>query len=285
MKPITVHLDTDIGDDIDDAFCLALMLSSPELSISSVSTVFMDTAVRADLVSEMCKTGGQSPVIVEGLRGVMASRPVDVSKREPNHFASRTFDRPAADGLKVLDHARRECEAVLTIGPMTNLAASLLANPYAGKGRAIAMAGEFQRPRHIEWNIKVDPEAAAICFSSGLPIDLIPWSIGPAVKLRPQDVDRIRASTKPIAKLLLSYLEQFWKHVPNKTNMYDPMTVVALLRPDLFTWERGRVTVELRGDATYGMTMFHQDEAGPHRVAMAVQVDDARAFLVDRICT
>lgn len=285
MKPVTVHLDTDIGDDIDDAFCLALMLSSPELGISSVSTVFMDTAVRADLVSEMCKTGGQSPVIAEGLRGVMASRPVNVSTRKPNHFASRSYERPAADVLKVLGDARRTCEAVLTIGPMTNLAASLLANPYAGKGRAISMAGEFQRPRHIEWNIRVDPEAAAVCFSSGLPIDLIPWSIGPAVKLRPQDVDRIRASTKPIAKLLLNYLEQFWKHVPNKTNMYDPMTVVALLRPDLFTWERGRVNVELRGEATYGMTMFSPEEAGPHRVAMAVQVDEARAFLVDRICT
>jgi len=285
MKPLAVHLDTDIGDDIDDAFCLALMLSSPELTVTSVSTVFMNTAVRADLVSEMCKVGGQSPVVVEGLQGVMASRPVDVSTRKPNHLASKTYERPAADVLKVLDHARRVCEAVLTIGPMTDLAASLLARPYDGSGRAIAMAGEFQRSRHIEWNIRVDPEAAAVCFNSGLPIDLIPWSIGPAVKLRPQDVDRIRASSKPIAKLLLNYLEQFWKHVPNKTNMYDPMTVVALLRPDLFTWERGRVTVELRGDATYGMTNFNHDEAGPHRVAMDVKADEARAFLVDRICT
>lgn len=283
MAKYTVHLDTDIGDDIDDAFCLALLLSSPEIELKSASTVFMDVAVRADQVSEMCQVTGASPVIAEGLRATMASRPVDVSKRHPFYLASRHYDRPKADVLAVLDTARRECDAVLTIGPTTNLAASLLCNPDPTAGRVIAMLGEFQRPRHIEWNVKTDPEAAAICCRSGIAMDFIPWSIGPAVKLRPEDVERIRNSPKPIAKMLLNWLQQFWKHVPNKTNMYDPMTVVALLKPDLFEWERGVVSVELRGDSTYGLTSFRPDDTGPHRVAMGVKADEARAFLVDRI--
>jgi inosine-uridine nucleoside N-ribohydrolase len=278
-----VHLDTDIGDDIDDAFCLALLLSSPEIALKSVSTVFMDTSIRADLVSEMCKTAGQTPVICEGLRGVMASKPVDVSKRKPNHLASHHYDRPQADVLAVLDRARHECDAVLTIGPMTDLAASLLANPDPTCGRIISMAAEFERPRHIEWNVRVDPEAAHVCFASAIAIDFIPWSIGPAVKLRPADIDQIRASSKPIAKLLLNHLEQFWREVPNKTNMYDPMTVVALLKPELFDWQRGVVSVELRGEQTYGLTNFRRDDSGPHRVAMGVKADEARAFMVDRI--
>jgi inosine-uridine nucleoside N-ribohydrolase len=49
-EPQLVILDTDIGDDIDDAFALALVLRSPELKLVGVTTVFGDTDLRAKLV-------------------------------------------------------------------------------------------------------------------------------------------------------------------------------------------------------------------------------------------
>jgi inosine-uridine nucleoside N-ribohydrolase len=49
-EPQLVILDTDIGDDIDDAFALALALRSPELKILGITTAYGDTDLRAKLV-------------------------------------------------------------------------------------------------------------------------------------------------------------------------------------------------------------------------------------------
>jgi len=41
-----VIIDTDIGDDIDDALALALAINSPELDIIGITTVFRNTTLR-----------------------------------------------------------------------------------------------------------------------------------------------------------------------------------------------------------------------------------------------
>ena len=55
--PQKVILDTDIGDDIDDAYALALVLTSPELKLLGVTTAWGNTALRAQLVEGLlCET-------------------------------------------------------------------------------------------------------------------------------------------------------------------------------------------------------------------------------------
>ena len=49
--PDLVVLDTDIGDDVDDAFALALALRSPELKLIGITTAYGDTDLRAKLVT------------------------------------------------------------------------------------------------------------------------------------------------------------------------------------------------------------------------------------------
>jgi purine nucleosidase len=48
--PQLAILDTDIGDDIDDAFALALALRSPELKLLGITTAYGDTDLRAKLL-------------------------------------------------------------------------------------------------------------------------------------------------------------------------------------------------------------------------------------------
>ena len=48
-----VIIDSDIGDDIDDAFAIALALRSPELEILGVTTTFGDTEARAKIVDRL----------------------------------------------------------------------------------------------------------------------------------------------------------------------------------------------------------------------------------------
>jgi len=283
---IDVHLDTDIGDDIDDVFCLALLLQCPELALSGVTTAWGRTGERCDIVADLCSQVALAPPIAGGFAVPMASRRFhdDLLLRLIYPFDGPSkFRTDAVEALRLIT-AVPEDGVILTIGAMTNAAAAMLARdkrePFP---RIIAMAGEFQRYGHIEFNIRCDPEAAHVCFSRGTPIDVIPWSIGPATKLLPSDIDRIRASDTPLCRRVFHYLQSFWKHVPNKTNMYDPMTVVALLKPELFDWKRGHVAIELRGEHTYGQTTFREDPGGPHRVAFGVQAEAANAFLIDRL--
>ena len=66
-SPQFVIIDTDIGDDIDDAFALALALKSPELKILGVTTTFGNTEMRARLLDRYLNAVGRSDIPV--LRG------------------------------------------------------------------------------------------------------------------------------------------------------------------------------------------------------------------------
>lgn len=285
----TVHLDTDIGDDIDDAFCLALLLKCPELSVKSVTTVLNDTGHRADMCRDLCKAADKEPAIIGGARGVITRRPIEHAlKRNPLHGAlERTgarSDVPAA--LATLADARKNADVLLTIGPLTNLALSLVADPDVTHfPRYIAMAGEIANFGMAEWNIKVDTEAAAVvCGTPNLKIDFIPWKIGIDTKLSTDEQDELDRATNPVAKVLNAFRGEF-KTRDKRQEMFDPMTVVALLHEDWFEWKRGRLVVETRGDVTYGQTVLQHDANGPHRVAVAVDAEKAKRWMLDRLCS
>ncbi|HYL42285.1 MAG TPA: nucleoside hydrolase, partial [Ktedonobacteraceae bacterium] len=57
-----VLIDTDIGDDIDDALALALALHSPELDVRAVTTVFGNTNQRARLAAHLLAVFGREDI-------------------------------------------------------------------------------------------------------------------------------------------------------------------------------------------------------------------------------
>jgi len=284
---ISVHLDTDIGDDIDDAFCLALLLQCPELSIQSITTVLNDTAHRADMCRDLCSATGKNPPIAAGSRGVLTRRPVEwAMKRNPYHSALRRTEAKSnmPETLELLAAVRRSADVLLTIGPMTNLAMSLVADPDVSRfPRYIAMAGEVRTPHHGEWNIRVDVDAAAVVLDSPISIDFIPWRIGIDTKLTDAEQAELDRATNPVAKVLNAFRQQF-KKTDKRQEMFDPMTIVALLHDDWFTWQRGTVAVETRGDHTYGLTHIRPHEDGRHRVAVGVDAQKAKRWMLDRLC-
>src|SRR5258708_20683429 len=59
-----VLLDTDIGDDIDDALALAHVLRSPEIEVKAVTTVFGDTRKGGHLAAHILQTFGREDIQV-----------------------------------------------------------------------------------------------------------------------------------------------------------------------------------------------------------------------------
>ncbi len=58
--PIPVILDTDIGDDIDDTWALAMLLGMPQLDLKLVVTDYGNTSERTRLVAKILQRAGRS---------------------------------------------------------------------------------------------------------------------------------------------------------------------------------------------------------------------------------
>src|SRR5476649_2173361 len=62
--PQKVIVDMDIGDDIDDAFALGLLLQSPEIEIVGITTAWGDTALRGRLLERLLRETGHAGIPV-----------------------------------------------------------------------------------------------------------------------------------------------------------------------------------------------------------------------------
>src|SRR5881392_3886073 len=83
-----IIIDTDIGDDIDDAFAIALALRSPELQILGIATAFGDVEVRARILDRLLGEAGRADIPVAA--GSVTHAPNTLSQRpyaEGGHFA------------------------------------------------------------------------------------------------------------------------------------------------------------------------------------------------------
>ena len=63
---VKILLDTDAGDDIDDALAIALGLSSPEAEFIGITTVYKNTNDRARLVKKLVRESGYDIPVYAG---------------------------------------------------------------------------------------------------------------------------------------------------------------------------------------------------------------------------
>ena len=147
---------------------------------------------------------------------------------------------------------------VLAIGPLTNLAQALVAEPYlsAGIERIVIMGGAVDvdgnatadgSPAPAEWNFAADPAAAAAVFASGIPILLVPLDATNDVLITRAFADGLHAdasagSANLVDELLLRRplsidLDYFW----------DQLAAVSLIEPAVLTTEDARVAVTTEG--------------------------------------
>src|SRR4051794_37754508 len=118
-----IIIDTDVGDDVDDAFAVALALRSPELQILGISTVFGDTQVRVKLLDRLLGDADRRDIPV--LKGTPTNAKTSLSQRpyaEGGHFARASH--PDAVPF-ILDQIRRYPGQItlVCIGPLVNVGA------------------------------------------------------------------------------------------------------------------------------------------------------------------
>lgn len=288
---IPVILDTDIGSDIDDAVCLAYLLAQPRCDLVGISTVSgAEPRQRAALADAVCRAAGRTDIPIHSGASVRMDTGAVVqptvnqavalanhAHRKPEEFASNT----AVQWLHKTISDRPGELTLLAIGPMTNVGLLLAMDPsIAGKLKAlVVMNGVFFNNsawRNVrEWNSLCDPLASAWIYR--LPIAShrsIGLDVTTKVVLPGDEASaRFRAIGGPLA--VVADMAKAWGH---PVTFHDPLAATCIFKPELCTWTRGTVEVELDSRRLEGLTHFAKDEKGPHEVAEKV---DADAFFTE----
>jgi purine nucleosidase len=111
-----------------------------------------------------------------------------------------------------------------------------------------------------EYNIHVDPEAAARVLASGADIVMIPLDVTHQALTTGTRLARLRRIGGPVAEAffhLLSANKRFdeAKYRTDGGPLHDPTVIAGLLRPDLFEGRRVHVEIETASPLTRGMTV------------------------------
>jgi purine nucleosidase len=240
--PEKVIIDTDIGDDIDDAFALALALRSPELQILGVTTTFGDTETRAKLLDRFLAEVGHPEIPVAA--GVPTPLKTNFTQRryaESGHFAKSSH--PDAVTF-ILDQIHRNSGQItlIAIGPLVNVGAAIDKDPatFRNLKRVILMGGSINRgygdvgfgparPPEPEWNILNDIPSAQKLFASGVSLFVMPLD---STQLKMDEVKRAFLFSRgtPLTDQLTLLYHQWGQETPT---LFDPMTIGFAVNPAL----------------------------------------------------
>ena len=169
----------------------------------------------------------------------------------------------------ILEGLRREpagSVTLCTLGPLTNIATARRRDPaaFARAAGIIAMGGGYFEVGNItpaaEFNIFVDPEAAAVVFSCGAPIVVMPLDVTHKALVTKERNDAFRDIGTKVGSAVAAmtdFFERFdkEKYGSDGAPLHDPCVTAYLLKPELFTGRMINVEIETGSDLTRGMTV------------------------------
>jgi purine nucleosidase len=254
--PEKVIIDTDIGDDIDDAFAVALALRSPELQILGITTTFGDTETRAKLLDRFLVEAGHPEIpVAAGAPTAPKSNFTQRRYAENNRYAKASH--PDAVTF-LLDQIRRSPGQItlVAIGPLMNVGAAIEKDPetFRKLKRVIVMGGSIKRgygdvgfgtptPPQPEWNILNDIPSAQKLFAAGVPLFVMPLD---STQLKLDEVKRafLFSQGTPITDALTLLYHQWGQETPT---LFDPMTIAFLVNPSLCPVQPMHIRVDAQG--------------------------------------
>ena len=170
---------------------------------------------------------------------------------------------------------------VVTTGPMTNLALAIKYNPEITKNiKKIVLMGGSTKAGNItpeaEFNILVDPEAADICFSSGVPLRMLGLNVTRQILVNDEVVKEAAKLNTKGSDLFVKLMKVFNENQRNFFGiefgpLHDPATIISLINDKAFKFESMHVEIDTSETKYLGKTRCSKDK--PHNCEVAVEVD------------
>lgn len=266
---LRVHIDTDCG--VDDALALTLLARSRQaVEVVSVSAVFGNTYVdqAAANARGVLRLAGCGTEVYIGAGSGLARRRVE--RMRPAHGVdglngvgfSQRWKLPELErghSANFLAFAARRKIAGLFLGPLTNLAKSLLEDPAAFRdwGPTI-VAGAFgvegKARGGADFNSWSDPEALQRTLEAGVMPRLMPLDVSHQVTVTADDFAKgavccgspLSVRLTKAAGPYIAFHQQVWGG--EGCRPHDAVAAAALVAPELFTFEPARLRVIVDGD-------------------------------------
>lgn len=265
MKKIII--DTDIGDDIDDALALSLAVQM-NAELIGITTVFKNTQQRAAQAKKLLSILGKSDLpVYAGYGNSLAIQNnteeticqytddlEDECYRSEN-YSEGAFGQAAVDYLINMANKYGDELIILCIGPLTNMARAIKQNESAISKihRIVLMGGFFYEPIP-EWNMLCDPEAAAVVMSANVPKYCVGCDVTQHCIMDSQQTKRMLNCESKLGKYLGIILSKWIEKEKRLPILHDPLAVWTVLRDDIVSFEKISVAVELKEKDKRGLT-------------------------------
>ena len=268
-----VIFDCDLGDDIDDAFALAMVIAAEEFDVLGICMDYGNTPERAKIACRMLYETGKDEI------------PVYVGRKTNEHYSKqfnwgRGFEalqpqeKPAADFIIETLNAQPGKVILFTVGPVPTMMDIIKKDKNALKNakHIYSMYGSFYMGYgagpmiDAEWNVRADEEASKIFSACGAKITYAGLDVTTFIKWEKEYREKLTMRQSPLTNGLTGLYTLWEQETPT---LYDCVAVGMALWPELFTMRPAHVKV-IDG----GYTVIDESKEPNCHVGMQIRKDE-----------
>ena len=226
-----IHLDTDLGGDIDDICALAMLLRWKDVEFTGITTVAEAAGRRAGYIRHVLELENRKEIPVAAGADVSQGyyRYAELGYPDEERYWSRAIPpspNPLEAAIRLLKQSIEAGATIIAIGPFTNLYLLELRYPGILFNANLFLMGGYVYPirsgfpqwgNDMDWNIQVDVKSAKHVIEHSNPT-LIPLSVTVETALRRAYLDDVRKSG-PLGQLLAQQAEAFAVDEQNEKNI------------------------------------------------------------------
>jgi purine nucleosidase len=286
-------IDTDIGDDIDDALAIAYSLGCPELEVVGITTVFRNTRLRKQMVLQQLKQYCRTDIPVAAGVGSPLVVQADVNAI-PTHYDPQVpteIDNCDISAVELLIETAKVNPGmtILAIAPMTNLACALRMAPEIMRDIAVVSMAGMYSGHYPEWNVWCDPEAADIVLQGYRNLTMIGLDVTLSCRMSQAQVNAVSRREDGNSRFLSAWLKRWMDVSGHLPILHDPLAAVACAHPRVLTTEPMQIRVECAGNLSRGTTVrkidpfWHRPQQPNVRVATGVDRANFMTLFLDGV--
>lgn len=281
MKKVRLLIDTDIGDEIDDAFAIYFAMRQ-NVEIVGVTTVFKNTYLRAQMVKRLLSEFGNGYEKVPVYAGYGNAEGTKITQTPCLYTdADKAFAIESENQDDAIDFIIQCCEkygnelTVVAIGPFTNIAKAIQKKPNVFNQVNLVIMGGAYFSQYADWNVSCDVESAKIMFDNAPTLNCLGADVTHLMSISDENKAKIlgyKNNGKNRAGRYVSQLYERYNDLGKTAYLHDPLAIYFAINNDVCVMEKARIEVITDGFArgiTLNVDEYSKEYLNPYYLGYA----------------